>query len=204
MARRQQSDRPFAPEEAQGIHEALARINASAVRDVASAIISQRNRGFRQVYPVCWRRIRDLMTGNRSTLPARLYALLAETCGTTGAVVAGYSVLAAMLDCSPRSVSRAAEVLVTAGAVRRFLPGGDGSAYCWALNPDELWGGWAGGKEIAPYHTLTLVPLGDDDDPVATQRAVPTLLPRPKRRKQPTDRRRHNPATNQEMTHDSI
>lgn len=182
MTGRRRIDPALTAEEAADLHQAMVRMNAQAIRDLTGAINAQRNRRFKQTYAPCWRRLRDLLAQHRSSLPARLYALLIENSGTTSAVVASYGVMADLLECSPRSVVRAAQVLVDSNAVRRFQHGGDGTAYCWALNPDEVWGGWAGGKEIAPYHTLTLVPMGGEDDPVAVQRAVPTLLPRPKRK----------------------
>lgn len=111
------------------------------------------NRGFVQVYPQGWHRIRKLTQENPQA--ARLYAFLAENIDGTGAVVATREALGEALNCSTKSITRYSKALEECGAVIILKIGPGANAY--ALNPEEVWKAWDSGKEYAVFHTRTLV-----------------------------------------------
>ena len=156
------------------LHETFVRAQAGAMRDLIQQVGGQKNRGFKQVYSRYWERIRTLAARQNSVVPLMLYMTLCEFSGPTSADVASNDVLGKILGRSAKTVQRASKVLVEIGAVRRFQIA-EGGAYCYALNPDEIWGGFAADKAIAPFHTLKLVSYKEQDE--ATKATIPTIAP---------------------------
>ena len=125
--------------------------------------LSRENKGFVQVYPQGWQRIRGLMTENPTA--ARVYAVLAEHIDPScGAVVVSQDVLAEMVGVSERTIRRATTYLEEQLALVRIRV--SGSVYAYALNPSEVWRAWDCQKDQAAFLTRTLVRRGDENDMV--------------------------------------
>lgn len=156
------------------LYQEIKRAQAVAIQEITQDIHQARNRGFKQVYPKAWHRMKSLAQRHQTTTPLLVYTTLCEFSGRTSAVVASHSTLAQVLGVSTKSINRACDLLVEARIVRRFRTS-KGGAYCYCLNPDEVWGGLRGDREIAPFHTMTIVSWGDQDE--AIRAMIPTLLP---------------------------
>lgn len=114
----------------------------------------EKNRGFTQVYGKGWDRVDALIVKHPGA--ARLWAMLAKHIDAScGAVVASQEVLAEMLGVSERTVRRLSAVLEGEGAIARIRI--QGAVYAYAIDPTEVWAGFAEGKEYAAFTTRTLV-----------------------------------------------
>ena len=158
----------------EALYQELKRAEATAFRELAHEVQAAKNRGFKQVYKRGWERMKALAQKHRSTTPLLVYTTLCEFSGSTSAVVASHSTLAAVLGVSLKSINRACHLLADAGVVRRFRVS-KGGAFCYCLNPGEVWGGWRGQQQVAPFHSMTLVSWADQDE--ATKALIPTLIP---------------------------
>lgn len=120
------------------------------------------NRGFAQVYPKGWQRLRWLM--REWPMAAQLYAFLGEHMDpSAGAVVCSQELLAQELDCHVRTIRRITKWLdEDVGAVVRIKVGA--GVYGYALDPDEVWKSWNSAKEYAAFRTKTLARKKDNGD----------------------------------------
>lgn len=113
-----------------------------------------KNSNFTQVYPLGWRRLRELFKRNPGA--AELYSMLAEHIdGACGAVVADQSHLAAMMGVSRQTISKYIKFLEAEMVLVKIPIAGKVCAY--ALNPYEVWRGYDTTKEHAAFLTKTLV-----------------------------------------------
>ena len=86
------------------------REQVRAMHEAKAEELSRENRGFVQVYPQGWQRIRSLMSENPTA--AKVYAVLAEHIDPScGAVVVSQDVLAEMVGVSERTIRRATAYL---------------------------------------------------------------------------------------------
>lgn len=116
------------------------------------------NRDFTQVYPKGWRRLQALIKDNPSA--ARVYAFLSEHVdGSCGAVVVSQEIMAAELNVHKRTIIRLTRVLEDEGAIVRIRVGT--GVYAYALDPSEVWKSWNDQKDLAAFHTRTLVKKSD-------------------------------------------
>lgn len=118
-----------------------------------------KNSNFTQVYPLGWKRLRELYKGNPGA--AELYSLFAEHIdGACGAVVADQSYLANLMDVSRQTISRYIKWLENKHVLIKIPVAGRVCAY--ALNPHEVWKGYDNNKEYAAFMTKTLVNKDND------------------------------------------
>ena len=130
------------------------REQVRAMHEAKAEELSRENRGFVQVYPQGWQRIRSLMSENPTA--AKVYAVLAEHIDPScGAVVVSQDVLAEMVGVSERTIRRATAYLEEVLALVRIRV--SGSVYAYALDPKEVWRAWDCQKEQAAFLTRTLV-----------------------------------------------
>ena len=114
----------------------------------------KKNKGFTQIYPKGWSRIREILKKNPQA--ACLYSFFAEHIDPTcGAVVADQQFLANQMDVSIRTIQRWLSFLEDELALVRIPVAGKVCAY--ALDPHEVWKGYNNGKEYAAFLTKTLV-----------------------------------------------
>ena len=114
----------------------------------------QKNQNFTQVYPLGWKRLRELFRGNPGA--AELYSMLAENIdGSCGAVVADQSHLASLLGVGRQTISRYVKWLEEQGVLVKIPVARKVCAY--ALNPHEVWKGYDNAKPYAAFLTKTLV-----------------------------------------------
>jgi Fe2+ or Zn2+ uptake regulation protein len=133
---------------------------AKAAEAARTDELRRENRGFVQVYPQGWARLRSLIADNPPA--ARVYSILAEHIDpSAGAVVVSQAVLAEMTQSSERTVRRHTQYLEERGALVRIRVSGSVYAYC--LNPAEVWRAWDSQKDMAAFVTRTLVKKGDQD-----------------------------------------
>lgn len=118
------------------------------------------NRGFAQVYPRGWQRLRWLM--REWPMAAQLYAFLGEHLDpSAGAVVCSQELLAQELGCHVRTIRRITKWLDDdVGAVVRIRVGA--GVYAYALDPEEVWKSWDGAKDYAAFRTKTLARKADN------------------------------------------
>lgn len=136
------------------------REQAKAMHEAKQEELSRENKGFVQVYPQGWKRIRSLMSENPTA--AKVYAVLAEHIDPAcGAVVVSQDVLAEMVGVSERTIRRATAYLEEALALVRIRV--SGSVYAYALSPHEVWRAWDCQKEQAAFITRTLVKKSDQN-----------------------------------------
>lgn len=119
---------------------------------------SRENRGFVQMYPQGWERMRTMMQANPQA--ARLYTFIAEHIDGTGAVVATRETLAEAMGVSVKSISRYSTALVKMGALIVLRVGPGANAY--ALHPEDVWRSWDDQKQYAVFYTKTLVRKADN------------------------------------------
>jgi len=113
-----------------------------------------KNSHFTQVYPLGWKRLRELFRRNAGA--AELYSMLAENIdGSCGAVVADQSHLAEMMDVSRQTISKYIKILESESVLVKIPIAGKVCAY--ALNPHEVWKGYDNAKPHAAFLTKTLV-----------------------------------------------
>lgn len=113
-----------------------------------------KNKNFTQVYPLGWKRLRELFRLNSGA--AELYSLLAENIDAScGAVVADQTYLASLVGVSRQTISKYIKWLEEQGVLIRIPVAGKVCAY--ALNPHEVWKGYDNNKEYAAFVTKTLV-----------------------------------------------
>jgi|JI10StandDraft_1071094.scaffolds.fasta_scaffold99146_1 hypothetical protein len=114
----------------------------------------RKNRGFTQIYPKGWSRIREILKKNPQA--ACLYSFFAEHIDPTcGAVVADQQFLANQMNVSIRTIQRWLIFLENEFALIRIPVAGKVCAY--ALDPHEVWKGYNNNKEYAAFLTKTLV-----------------------------------------------
>ncbi|MCV4654991.1 helix-turn-helix domain-containing protein, partial [Escherichia coli] len=114
----------------------------------------QKNQNFTQVYPLGWKRLRELFRKNPGA--AELYSMLAENIdGSCGAVVADQTHLASLLGVGRQTISRYVKWLEEQGVLVKIPVAGKVCAY--ALNPHEVWKGYDNAKPYAAFLTKTLV-----------------------------------------------
>lgn len=143
------------------------REQAKAMHRAKEEDLSRENRGFVQVYPQGWKRIRELMSENPTA--ARVYAVLAEHIDPScGAVVVSQDVLAEIVGVSERTIRRATTYLESKLALVRIRVGG--SVYAYALNPSEVWKAWDCKKEHSAFVTRTLVKRSDRENGTVKRR----------------------------------
>lgn len=136
----------------------LADFAAADRRREEEAEEAKKNRGFVQVYPKGWDRLRRLINDNPAA--ARIYAFLAEHIdGDAGAVVVSQDVLAQEFGIHRVTVNRHISYLEKAGALVKIRVGG--AVYAYALDPEEVWRSWDDKKELAAFTTKTLVRKAD-------------------------------------------
>lgn len=115
---------------------------------------ARKNKGFTQVYPNGWRRVRELSKGNAGA--AGLYAFFAEHIDPTcGAVICDQKFLAEQMAVNQSTISRWLNYLESNCAIIRIPVAGLICAY--ALDPHEVWKGYNTAKEYASFKTKTLV-----------------------------------------------
>lgn len=136
-------------------NESAARDDAKAAQDEKNKKKARENKGFVQMYPRGFRRIRDFAANPKTANAARLYALIAENIdSSTGAVIATQALLGKILGVSVKTVQRHSEILESEKALFRFqLQGG---VYVYALNPEEVWAGRNEDKPHGAFYTGTL------------------------------------------------
>lgn len=114
----------------------------------------RKNKGFTQIYPKGWERIREILKKNPQA--ACLYSFFAEHIDPTcGAVVADQQFLANQMKVSIRTIQRWLSFLEEESALVRIPVAGKVCAY--ALDPHEVWKGYNNGKEYAAFLTKTLI-----------------------------------------------
>ena len=117
------------------------------------------NRGFAQVYPAGWQRLRWLM--REWPMAAQLYAFFGEHLDpSAGAVVCSQELLAHELNCHVRTIRRITKWLDDVGAIVRIRIGT--GVYAYALDPEEVWKSWDAGKNYAAFRTKTLARKTDN------------------------------------------
>lgn len=115
---------------------------------------AQKNQNFTQVYPLGWKRLRELFKRNAGA--AELYSMLAENIdGYCGAVVADQAYLASMMGVSRQTISKYIKILESELVLVKIPVAGKVCAY--ALNPHEVWKGYDNNKPYAAFITKTLV-----------------------------------------------
>ncbi|ENN89886.1 replication protein RepA [Bartonella schoenbuchensis] len=120
---------------------------------------ARKNKGFTQVYPKGWKRVRELSKENAGA--AGLYAFFAEHIDPTcGAVICDQQFLANQFEITTRTVRRWLDFLENKKAVIRIPV--SGRIYAYALDPHEVWKGYNTRKEYAAFLTKTLVDKSDD------------------------------------------
>lgn len=137
-----------------------AQIRDRVDRKMREAEEGKRNRGFTQIYPRGWARLRELI--QHQPTAARLYAFLAENIDDSGSVTAAQSVLADCLDVSEITIRRQTKWLEDHGAIVRIRVGN--GVYAYALDPEEIWSTWDSKKDHAVFRTKTLVKKGDREN----------------------------------------
>lgn len=115
---------------------------------------AQKNQNFTQVYPLGWKRLRELFRLNSGA--AELYSMLAENIdGACGAVVADQAYLASLMGVSRQTISKYIKFLESQLVLVKIPVAGKVCAY--ALNPHEVWKGYDNAKPHAAFLTKTLV-----------------------------------------------
>ena len=114
----------------------------------------RKNKGFTQIYPKGWSRIRELIKKNPQA--TSLYSFFAEHIDPScGAVIADQKFLANELKVTTRTIQRWLSFLEDEKALVRIPIAGKVCAY--ALDPHEVWKGYNNNKEYAAFLTKTLV-----------------------------------------------
>lgn len=140
------------------LHDLLER-DKERQRQVEQA---RKNRGFTQVYPPGFQRIKTLM--DEWPLAAKLYLFLAEHIeDNTGAVVASQDLLAKELGVTTRTIRRVTTWLDEKNIVPRIRLGA-GTIYAYCLKPEEVWKSWDNTKDYAAFRTKTLARKKDNGD----------------------------------------
>ena len=115
---------------------------------------SKKNKGFTQIYPKGWDRLREIIKENPPA--ASLYSFFAEHIDPTcGAVVCDQQFLATQMKVSIRTIQRWLKYLEDEKALIKVPVAGKVCAY--ALDPHEVWKGYNNAKEYAVFITKTLV-----------------------------------------------
>lgn len=113
-----------------------------------------KNRNFTQVYPKGWQRIRALSKLAPSAIG--LYSFFAEHIDPScGAVLCDQSFLAETFGVTRKTINVWIALLEEQGAIVKIPIVGRVCAY--ALNPNEVWKGYATSKDYAAFVTKTLV-----------------------------------------------
>jgi len=122
----------------------------------------RQNRGFVQVYPKGFDRVRALM--DSYPLAAKVYLFLAEHIEEgTGSVVVSQQLLAEEMGVTTRSIRTVTSYLDKVGAVVRIKLGG-AAIYAYCLDPNEIWKSFDGHKRYAAFRTRTLARKQDNAD----------------------------------------
>ncbi|MGI0120450.1 helix-turn-helix domain-containing protein [Zooshikella sp. RANM57] len=114
----------------------------------------RKNGSFTQTYPKGWQRVRELL--KKHPKATGLYSFFAEHIDPScGAVVADQKFLADRMGVSVRTIQRWLDFLEGEKALVRIPVAGKVCAY--ALDPEEVWKGYANAKDYAAFVTKTLV-----------------------------------------------
>lgn len=140
------------------LNQTTVRQEIQAEREEYAKEKSRENRGFVQVYPQGWERMRVMMQKNPQA--ARLFTFIAENIDGTGAVVATRKTLAEAMGVSEKSITRYSAALVKMGALVVLRVGPGANAY--ALHPEDVWTSWDDQKPYAVFYTKTLVRKADN------------------------------------------
>lgn len=141
------------PEERAQFSERLA---AGRDDQVAQDKRRRQNEGFKQVYRKGFTRMRALLTETKSQVPMLLYLFLAENTDSVGGVlVADQETICQAIGCSRTSLWRAIKYLEERNALLRLSVGG--SVHAYALDPTEIWSGYADSKDRAVFRSRTMV-----------------------------------------------
>lgn len=123
-------------------------------KNASERLQALKNQNFTQVYPLGWKRLRELFRLNSGA--AELYSMLAENIdGACGAVVADQSYLATAMGVSRQTISKYIKFLESQTVLVKIPLAGKVCAY--ALNPHEVWKGYDNTKAHAAFLTKTLV-----------------------------------------------
>lgn len=123
-------------------------------KNASERLQEQKNDNFTQVYPLGWKRLRELFRLNSGA--AELYSMLAENIdGSCGAVVADQALLASIMGVSRQTISKYIKFLESQSVLVKIPVAGKVCAY--ALNPHEVWKGYDNTKEQAAFLTKTIV-----------------------------------------------
>ena len=129
------------------------REQVRAMHEAKAEELSRENRGFVQVYPQGWQRIRSLMSENPTA--AKVYAVLAEHIDPScGAVVVSQDVLAEMVGVSEDHQEGDS---IPRGGAGVGPHTGERIRLCLRTGPEEVWRAWDCQKEQAAFLTRTLV-----------------------------------------------
>lgn len=128
-------------------------------KNASERLQEKKNQNFTQVYPLGWKRLRELFRRNAGA--AELYSMLAENIdGACGAVVAEQGYLATLMGVSRQTISKYIKFLECESVLVKIPVAGKVCAY--ALNPHEVWKGYDNNKEHAAFLTKTLVSKDGD------------------------------------------
>ncbi|ECR3309790.1 helix-turn-helix domain-containing protein [Salmonella enterica subsp. enterica serovar Kentucky] len=134
-------------------------LQEQAHKNASERLQEKKNQNFTQVYPLGWKRLRELFRRNAGA--AELYSLLAENIdGACGAVVADQGYLATLMGVSRQTISKYIKFLEGESVLVKIPVAGKVCAY--ALNPHEVWKGYDNTKEHAAFLTKTLVSKDGD------------------------------------------
>lgn len=114
--------------------------------------------------------LRDLI--DVSPIGARLFILLAESADRTNAIVASGKALAAALDVSEPSISRAIKMLIERKLVERLKSSGSN---VFLLNPEVVWSAWATGKDYCMFGNAKVL-LSKNEQDKHTQKRLNVML----------------------------
>lgn len=132
----------------------------------------RKNRGFVQVYPMGWKRLRWLMDVKPTA--AQLYTFIAENMDPDGgALVASQEVLAEAVGVSEITIRRLTKWMEDNHVLVRVRVGS--GVYAYALDPEEVWRAWNTEKDHAIFKTKTLVKKRDRHNAQVSRR-IKTMI----------------------------
>jgi hypothetical protein len=109
---------------------------------------------FTKVYERGWDRIGQLVTLKGGPTVAKLWVFLARHCGHDNALACTVELLAEQLECSEKSIRRAAKYLEDNGALAIAKMG---TANVYILNDTEVWKTHEDHKRFCAFRTRTLL-----------------------------------------------
>ncbi len=114
--------------------------------------------------------LRDLI--DKSPSACSLFLFLAEQADRTNAIVASGKALAAALNMSEATISRAIKVLIEKELIERLNSGGTN---VFVLNPDVVWSAWKTGKTHCLFGNAKVLVSHDEQD-APTRKRLNVLL----------------------------